>query len=418
MMNWAGNHRYRAGAHHRPESLEQVQELVRRLPRVRALGSRHSFNDIGDTPGDLISLDRYPRSMIVDSAGATVTVDGGMRYGDLCGPLEQAGFALHNLASLPHISIAGACTTATHGSGVSSGNLATAVAAMSVVSSDGEVVRFAREQDADELAGAVVGLGGLGVVTELTLDVVPAYRMRQDVYEDLSFASVEEHFEEISAAAESVSFFTGWGARTFEQVWLKRRVTDEPYEAEPELRGARLARRPLHPIAGLPADVCTQQLGVPGPWHERLPHFRMEHTPSSGDELQSEYIVDRRHTVPAILAIAAIGRAVAPVVQVSEVRTIAEDDLWMSPSFARSSVAIHFTWQPDADGVRGAMGSVEAALAPFDPRPHWGKLSTIAAATVAASYRRRPAFRDLLTRYDPDGKFRNAFLDRYVFGDV
>ncbi len=417
MMNWAGNHRYLAGRLHRPGSVGQVQDLVRRLPNVRALGSRHSFNDICDTPGDLISLERLPRSIVIDPDRATVTVDGGLRYGDLCGPLEHAGYALHNLASLPHISVAGACATATHGSGSASGNLATAVAAMTVVAADGELVTFTRAAD-DDLPGAVVALGALGVVTELELDIVPTFAVRQDVYEGSSFARIEDRFDEVAASADSVSLFTTWRTTSFEQVWLKRRVTDEPFEPERHLLGARRATRPLHPIAGLSAEVCTEQLGVPGPWHDRLPHFRMEHTPSAGDELQSEYIIERQHAMAAIRAIAAIRRHIAPLVQVSEVRTIGADDLWLSPSFARSCAAIHFTWLPEPDGVRQAMSLVEAALTPFDPRPHWSKLSTMSAEAVRNSYPRLADFRRLANRHDPEGKFRNAFVERYVFADV
>lgn len=417
MRNWAGNYEYRAGRVHHPESVEQVQDLVRRLPTVRALGSRHSFNDIADSPGELISLDRLPRSVFVDPEASTVAVHGGIRYGELCEPLERAGLALHNLASLPHISVAGACATATHGSGVALGNLATIVAGIDVVTADGEIERFSRDRNADELAGATVGLGGLGIVTSLELAVEPTFQMRQDVYESMPFARVEDRFDEVASSGDSVSFFTDWREPTFEQVWLKRRVTPEPFAAEPEFFGARLATVAHHPIRGLPAESCTQQLGVAGPWHERLPHFRMDHTPSSGDELQSEYLLPREHAVPALRAIAAISRHVASILQASEIRTIAADELWMSPSYRRASVAIHFTWHPDGPAVSAAMPLIEAALAPFEPRPHWGKLFTLPPDEVRARYPKLPAFVALLRRHDPTGKFRNEFLDRYVFGD-
>jgi alditol oxidase len=414
VRNWAGNHEYRALRIHHPESVEQVQELVRTLPKVRALGSRHSFNDLADSPGELISLDGLERQVEVDAEASTVTIGGGVRYGELCGPLERAGFGLHNLASLPHISVAGACATATHGSGVRLGNLATAVRAMDVVTADGEIASFSRNKDPAELAGAPVALGGLGVVTELTLDLRPTYRMRQDVYEGLPFASVESRFDEMASSGDSVSFFTSWRAPVFEQVWIKRRVGEEPFQAEPHLFGARLATRQLHPIPGMPAEACTEQLGVPGPWHERLPHFRMDHTPSAGDELQSEYFVARHDAVAALTAVAGIAGRLAPLVQASEIRTIAADELWMSPSYGRDSVTIHFTWHPDWPAVRAAMPLVEAALAPFELRPHWGKLFTLPADEIQARYERRPDFVDLLRRHDPNGKFRNGFLDRYV----
>jgi xylitol oxidase len=419
VRNWAGNHEYQAVRIHHPGRVEQVQELVRGLPKVRALGSRHAFNDLADTPGELISLDRLERSIEVDPQASTVAIDGGIRYGELCGPLERAGFGLHNLASLPHISVAGACATATHGSGTGLGNLSTAVTAMDVVTADGEIARFSRDRNPDELAGAVVALGGLGVVTRLVLDVQPTYRMRQDVYEGLPFGALESHFDEIASSADSVSFFTGWRAPVFDQVWLKRRLVEAAFEPEPELLGARLATRQLHPIPGMPPEACTEQLGVSGPWHERLPHFRMEHTPSAGDELQSEYFVAREDAVPALTAVAGIARDLAPLVQASEIRTIAGDELWMSPCYRRASVTIHFTWRPDGPAVGAVMPRVEAALAPFAPRPHWGKLFTLPPGDVQGRYEKRSAFVELLRRRDPTGKFRNAFLDRYVFaGDA
>jgi alditol oxidase len=416
LRNWAGNLSYSAGRIHEPRSVGELRDIVRASASLRVLGSRHSFNDIADTTGDLVSLARLPRRFELDPAGRTVTVDGGVRYGDLCRPIDAAGFALHNLASLPHISVAGACATATHGSGDRNGNLATAVTALEVMTADGETRRFARGLDED-FAGAVVNLGGLGVVTAMTLGLEPTYEMRQDLYEDLSFGDAIDHFDELTAAADSVSLFTEWRGPVFEQVWFKRRVVDgAAFEPEPTVFGATRATVPIHPIRRMPPDALTGQLGVAGPWYERLPHFRMDHTPSAGAELQSEYLLDRRHAADTLLAVEQVRETFAHLVQVSEVRTVAADELWMSMAHGRPSVALHFTWQPDWEGVRRAMPSIERALAPFDPRPHWGKLSTIPAAQVSASYEQLPAFRTMLERHDPSGKFRNGFLDRYIFG--
>ena len=415
LTNWAGNHAYRAARLHTPTSMEQLQELVRDARSLRVLGSRHSFNDIADTTGDLVSLNAMPRVFDLDVEAGTVTVDGGVRYGELCGPLDAAGFALHNLASLPHISVAGACATATHGSGDRNGNLATAVSGLEIVTADGERIVLARDRDPDAFAGAVVSLGGLGVVTSLTLELQPAFRMRQDLYEDLPLAGAVEHFDEIMSSADSVSLFTEWRGPAFDQVWLKRRVTDgDAFEPVSELFGATRATVPIHPIRRMPADACTEQLGVPGPWHERLPHFRMDHTPSSGDELQSEYLIPRRHAVDALIALDGIRDRIAPLVQVSEVRSVASDALWMSTAFGRASVALHFTWQPDWQAVRGALTTIEHALSPFEPRPHWGKLFTMSAAAVQSTYEMLPRFVAQLERHDPAGTFRNPFLDRWL----
>jgi alditol oxidase len=418
LTNWAGNHAFTAARLHEPQSLEQLQEIARQARFVRVVGSRHSFNDIADTTGDLVSLDRMPRRFELDQVRATVTVDGGVTYGAICAPLDAAGYALNNLASLPHISVAGSCATATHGSGDQIGNLSTAVSAMEIVTAEGEISVFARDRDPDMFQGAVVSLGALGIVTSLTLQLQPAFRMRQDLYRDLSLAVVVDRFDEITASADSVSLFTEWRDAAFEQVWLKRRVrAGGSFEPPRDFFGATIATSPIHPIRGMSPSACTQQLGIAGPWHERLPHFRIDHTPSSGAELQSEYLVPRRHAVDALLAIHGVRDRFASQLQVSEVRTIAADALWVSTAFGRDSVAFHFTWLPDWEGVRRVLPSLEAALAPFEPRPHWGKLFRMSPAAVKSTYEKLPAFAALIERVDPTGKFRNAFVDRYILVD-
>ena len=417
LTNWAGNHAYSAARLHEPESIEQLQDIVRDTGSLRVLGSRHSFNDIADTTGHLLSLRRMPRVFDLDEAAGTVTVDGGVRYGDLCGPLDAAGFALNNLASLPHISVAGACATATHGSGDRIGNLASVVSALSVVTADGEIVEFARDRNDDVFNGCVVALGALGVVTSLTLDLQPTFRMRQDLYETLPLARAADDFDEIMSSADSVSLFTDWRGPTYDQVWLKRRVPDgATLEPPPDFFGATRATVAIHPIRRMPTAALTEQLGVPGPWHERMPHFRMDQMPSSGAELQSEYLVSRENAVEAMRAIDAVRDQFAPLLQISEVRTIAADELWMSTAFGRASVAFHFTWLPDWEAVRPILAIIEGAIAPFEPRPHWGKLFTIPPEGVRSAYERLPQFRKLLERHDPTGKFRNAFVERYIFG--
>jgi xylitol oxidase len=416
--NWAGNLAYAARRVVEPRSIEEVRAFVRGSSSLRVVGSRHAFNEIADTTGDHLSLARLPRRIEVDPAAQTVTVDGGLRYGELGPVLESAGFALHNLASLPHISVAGACQTATHGSGDRSGNLTTAVRSMELVRADGELVALDRDRDADAFAAASVGLGAFGAVTSLTLDVQPTYRMRQDVYEDLPIAELRDRFDAVTSAADSVSLFTQWRGPVIDQVWLKRRLAagDQGGSAPPSLFGARPATVALHPLRSLPAEACTEQLGVPGPWLDRLPHFRLDHTPSAGAELQSEFFVDRRHAVPALDTLDALRERLAPLVFVSEIRTIAADDLWLSPAYRRPSVAFHFTWRPDWPAVRAMLPVVEAALDPFEPRPHWAKLFTMAPQTVRARYPRLADAATLAGSWDPAAKLRNAFLDRFLFG--
>jgi alditol oxidase len=415
VKNWAGNYTYSAARLHQPRSIEELQAVVHDGRSIRSLGSRHSFNDIADTTGDHVSLADMPRIYELDRAARRIRVDGAVRYGELAVRLQADGFALHNLASLPHISVAGACATATHGSGDRSGNLATAVSGLEIVLANGEILELDAERDGAMVKGAVVALGGLGVVSALTLEVEPTYDVRQDLYENVSLERVAEHFDEITGLAESVSLFTEWHGAAFEQLWLKHRVVPgAPFEPPATIFGAPRAIEKIHPIRRMPADALTEQLGIPGPWHERLPHFRLDYTPSAGAELQTEYLVPRRHALDALLAVAALRARIEPLLQVSEIRTIAADDLWLSTAAGRATVAIHFTWQPDWQNVRVLLPVIEAALAPFEPRPHWGKLFTLAPEAVRAAYPRLPDFVALLARHDPTGKFRNAFLDRYI----
>lgn len=415
--NWAGNLTYSTDNLYQPKTVKQVQEMVKKHDKLRALGTRHSFNRIADSTQNQLSLADFGQAMAIDKETQTVTVDAGIRYGQLARYLQQEGFALHNLASLPHISVAGACATATHGSGDQNGNLATAVAGLELVTADGDMVTMTREHNEEQLRGAVVGLGGLGVVTKVTLDIEPTYEVRQDLYQHLPLAMLKDHFEEIMSRGYSVSLFTDWKTDRINQVWVKSRIEQDnlDWQAEPELFGATLATRDLHPIIEISAENCTQQMGVPGPWHERLPHFRMDFTPSSGEELQAEYFVPREHAVDAILAVQALHEQISPHLFISEVRSIAADDYWMSPCYQQNSVTIHFTWKPDWPSVRKVLPKIEAALTPYAVRPHWGKLFTMAPAQLQSSYDRLDDFKKLLQEYDPKGKFRNAFLAENLY---
>jgi alditol oxidase len=411
--NWAANLTYRAARLHRPASLEQVQELVAGASRLRVLGSRHSFNDIADADEQL-SLDGLPDEVAVDHDAGTVSVPAAMRYGDLAGRLQAEGLALANLASLPHISVGGAVATATHGSGDANGNLATAVASLELVCGTGELLTAARgDPDFD---GLVVGLGALGAVTRLTLDVVPGYQVRQRAFEGLPWDRLFDHLDEITGAGYSVSLFTRWEEQAVDQVWVKTRVTDEPEAVRGELFGAVAATQDRHPILGLDPVNCTRQLGVPGLWSDRLPHFRMGFTPSSGEELQSEYHLPRAQAVAALQALRELAGSIRPVLQVSELRTVAADGLWMSPQHGRDTLSVHFTWHKDWPAVRAVLAEVEVALAPFGARPHWGKLFLAEAADLAPRYQRLGDFTGLAGRLDPRGVFGNDWLRRHVLG--
>lgn len=415
--NWARNVEFAAQRLHRPSSLDELRWIVGAAPHVRALGTGHSFNRIADTDGDLVSVAGLPAEAVIDPERATVTVAAGMRYAEVADALRGSGFALANLASLPHISVAGAVATGTHGSGDALGSLATSVAGLRLVGPQGDLVELCRDADADaaDFPGAVVGLGALGIVVEVTLDLVPSYEVSQYVYEGLNLATVAESFDEVFGSAYSVSVFTDWRT-TDAMVWWKALAEQDQADRDsstatgPGRLGATLAPAARHPVPGMPAEYCSQQGGVPGPWNERLPHFRPEFTPSNGAELQSEFLLPRHAAGAAISALRGLGPVLAPVLQISEIRTVAADTLWLSPAYGRDTVAFHFTWIDDTAAVTPALAAMEEQLTGLGARPHWGKLFTTPLHQVAARYDHASDFRRLLLAHDPDGKFRNAFV--------
>lgn len=411
--NWAGNLAYRAAAIGRPRTREELHDVLSSSGPLRPLGSRHSFNAIADTAGTLIDLSAMPRE-IEQVAPDAVRVPAGVRYGDLGAELQRRGLALANLASLPHISVAGAVSTGTHGSGDAIGSLATAVRALTLAGPDGE--RTLRRGDAD-FDGAVVSLGALGVIVDLELDVEPAYDVAQTVHEGPAWDAALAEFDRVTALGTSVSIFSRWTGRDrADQLWIKNRVGGV---AADEALLARLGTTPAveqrHPILGVSAEACTPQLGEPGPWHERLPHFQLGFTPSAGEELQSEYLVPRRDAVRAIEAVRALADRIAPLLLVNEIRTVAADDLWLSSSYGEGAVGIHFTWRRDQPAVEALLPVIEAAL-PDTARPHWGKLSVLDPAEIRRRTPRWGDFAALADRMDPAGRFRNAYLERLGLG--
>ncbi|MGH1564408.1 D-arabinono-1,4-lactone oxidase [Mumia sp. DW29H23] len=405
--NWAETHAYEATTLHRPTTVDELRRVVAQASRVRALGTRHSFHDLADSPGVLVALDAIPHEVVLDPEARTATVSAAARYGDVAPVLHEAGWALAAMASLPHISVAGAVATGTHGSGDRIPTLAGAVVALELVGADGDLVTV-REGDPD-FAGMVVGLGALGVVTRVSLRVEPAYDVRQRVHNAVPWETVVGELDAITSAADSVSIFTRWGAEAVEQVWWKSRV-----QAEPSATWGVPATADQHPILGIDPVHATPQGGVPGPWFERLPHFRMGFTPSVGAEIQAEYLLPRASFPDAVAALRALGPRIDPLLQVTEIRTMPADDLWLSPAYGRDTVAIHFTLVRDPSAVRRLLPAVEEALAPYEARPHWGKWFTLDADALAARYPRLPDFVALADRLDPEGCFRNAFLERTV----
>ncbi|MBP2435888.1 D-arabinono-1,4-lactone oxidase [Microbacterium amylolyticum] len=408
--NWAGNLVYRAERLAAPKTQEELSAVLAEARRASVIGTRHCFNDIADTTGTLISLAEMPRE--IDVVGDAVRVSAGTRYGDIAPQLQRAGRALGNLASLPHISVAGAVATGTHGSGDRIANLSAAVRAMTLVTADGDVRELRRGDD--DFPGAVVHLGALGVVTHLELDTEPDYEVAQRVFDAPRWADVLARFDEVTALGDSVSIFTAFESTDVaRQLWVKRRVPHGEIDtALIERIGARPADGPRHPIPGVFPDACSEQNDVPGPWFERLPHFRLAFTPSVGEELQSEYLLPRERAAEAIDALQTLSSSIAPLLHVCEIRTMKADDLWLSPAHGRDSVGIHFTWHRDEPAVRELLPRIEAIVAPLGARPHWGKIFTMPGDEVRSRYDRWEDFRELQQRLDPRGIFRNAYLER------
>ena len=414
--NWAGNYTYSTKNLNLANTVDDVRHSVREQPHLKALAARHSFNGIADSTVEQISLKHFDQ-IELDPKAKTVTVGAGITYGQMAPYIDSRGFAVHNLASLPHISVVGACATATHGSGNRNGNLSTAVRAMEIVTASGDVLTFSREVLGDKFAGTVVGLGALGVITKITLAVQPTFQMTQMVWENLSFSQLEHHLDDIFASGYSVSVFTDWQNHRATQVWIKRRV-DQSSHIDPKAHfyGAVPATRNLHPLAGHSAENCTEQMGIPGPWYERLPHFRMNFTPSSGAELQSEYFVSREKAYSAIVAVEQLRDKITPHLFISEFRTIAADDLWMSPCYQQASMALHFTWKPEWPAVKTILPLIEGKLAQFGAKPHWAKLFTMQPAQIKSRYPKMRDYQALLSQYDPNGKFQNEFIRKNIYG--
>ncbi|MBD8101984.1 FAD-binding protein [Plantibacter sp. CFBP 8775] len=415
--NWAGTHTFAAPRIVNATSIDEVRALVaeaaRTGTRVRALGTRHSFTDLADSEGTLITVLDIPADPVFDEAAGSVTIGAGTRYGIAAAWLAERGLAFHNMGSLPHISIGGAIATGTHGSGNDNGILSSAVSGLEYVDATGELVHVRRGDPGFD--GLVVGLGAYGIVVRVTVDVQPAYRVRQDVYRDVPWDAVLADFEGVTGGAYSVSIFTNWLGDTVEQIWWKTRLAagnDELPVVPESWLGVQRDSLAAGNLVETDPDNLTLQGGVPGDWWERLPHFRLESTPSNGDEIQTEYFIDRADGPAAITALRALGDRIAPLLLVTELRTAAPDKLWLSGAYHREMLAVHFTWRNLPEEVRAVLPAIEEALAPFGARPHWGKLNLLTAERIAEVVPRLADARDLFEELDPDGTFSNAHLER------
>jgi xylitol oxidase len=418
--NWAGNLTYSALMMAEPRSTGELQAALSVTSGpVKFLGSRHCFNDIADTVGTMISMSRFeplgtdPLNVISDGGPARVRVPASTPYGQLAQVLAAQDLALANFASLPHITIAGAIATGTHGSGDDNPPLIDAIWAFELVTPLGDARRAVRDGSGDLPFESGVHLGLLGALTFVEIEVQPAFEVRQDLYQDLPWRAVLDNFAAITGAAYSVSIFSHWNRDASEQLWLKSRISPGLMELGDEFYGARRATRKLHPLPDTDPIHCTDQLGVPGPSYDRLPHFKMGFTPSKGEELQSEYLVPREHAPNVVETLLELGDQFRDLLFVSEIRTMQGDSSWLSPT-PRDSVGFHFTWRPLQREVIGFLPTLERALAPYDARPHWGKLHTLSVAQIAPLYPNLGSFLDLARECDPEGRLRNEYSMRVL----
>ena len=410
MRNWSEHVEFSAASFAEPGTLGDLQALVASSDRIRALGTAHSFNDIADTTGIHVSVAGLPRGIEIDASHDVARVSAGMRYGEAARLLHERGWAVHNMASLGHISVAGTIATGTHGSGDRNPTLSASVRGLEIVTATGDLARLSAETDPDGFAGTIVSLGALGVVTTVDLAIEPAFDIRQYVFDDVSHAALLADFDTTFGSAYSVSFFTCWAPGLVGQVWMKRRGDTDGEWLEPGILDGTLADGKRHPLPGHDAIHCTEQGGVAGPWHERLPHFRLDFTPSSGDELQTEYLVPRDRAIAILRDLEVLAPRIHPLLHVSEIRTMCADDLWLSGAYGRDTVGIHFTWQRRPE-VLGLLPDLDAFFAGRGGRPHWGKLYDASAASITTRYPRFADFVALVERMDPTGKFRNRTLD-------
>jgi xylitol oxidase len=408
MKNWSGTVTFQDSHSYSPATVAELAKIVAKEGNIRARGSAHCFNAIADTGAVSVTFENMSQEIVIDKDRAIVTVPAGMKYGELAVALHDRGWALHNMASLPHISVAGAIATATHGSGVGNGNLATAVLGLEIVLPDGNI-KNVTSQDPD-FAGFVVGLGLVGIVSKVDLVIEPTFNVEQTVYRGMSRETYAANLDEIMSLAYSVSYFTTWAAAGGGEVWAKFR---SGVKAPANLFEAYPATSNRHPLPGLNPEPCTEQMAVSGPWHLRLPHFKMEFTPSAGDEIQSEFFVDRKDAPAAIAALEKIAPQINEILWVTEIRAIAADNLWMSPHYQRDSIGIHFTWKK-VDAAYEIVKVVEAVLAPFKYRPHLGKVFSASPEYLKSVMPKMDDFIKLVQQMDPANKFGNSFTNNLL----
>jgi len=411
MKNWAGNLTFSGKEYIEVDSISRLQSVVSKASGVKVLGTGHSFSDIADTTQTQISIKNLSNEIEIDSIKKVALVPAGMQYADVCRYLEKRGWALFNTASLGEITVAGAILTGTHGSGSYNPILSDCVEGIEMVLASGEIFNLLRE-DSKEFSGFVVSLGALGVFTKLKLKIVESFSIKQFIYENIGMQSIAENFEAIFDKAYSVSYFSNWEKNTTGQIWMKFLDDNNLAELPSVWLGGNIANANQHPVKTNDPSPCTDQMGVSGKWLYRLPHFKLDCSPASGDEVQTEYLVNRTYVREYIAGLSNIGDEIAARVYATEIRTIKSDDLWLSGAHGRQTVGFHFTWKK-SDSLHKFLPKVEEILGEHDGRPHWGKLFSTPRENLMGRYPKYSHFEELLKKYDPDKKFRNSFINRY-----
>jgi xylitol oxidase len=411
VKNWAGNLTFSAKEFIEIDNISKLQQVVSNSQGVKVLATGHSFNAIGDTKYTLISLKNLSNGIEIDSQNAQALIPAGMSYADAARYLESNGWAFSNMASLGEVTIAGAISTGTHGSGSNNGVLSTSVVGLEIVLGSGELITI-DESNSEEFAGFVISLGSLGVFTKIKMKIVPSFSVKQFVYENIGIQAVAENFDTVFNSAYSVSYFSNWAKNSTGQIWMKFLDDSSSDNLSDNWLGANQAKAKQHPVKINNPDPCTDQLGISGKWLYRLPHFKLDSSPASGDEVQTEYLVDRKYVNEYIQDLRTIGDEIAPRVYATEIRTIKSDELWLSGAYQRETVGFHFTWKK-SDTLVDFLPRIEEILGKHDGRPHWAKLFSVKSDELSARYPKYSNFEALLKKYDPKKKFRNKFIDQY-----
>jgi FAD-linked oxidoreductase len=427
--NWAGDQRARPAAVATPGSIEEISAAIARAGtddrRVRVVGSGHSFSDIALTDGLQLRLDQLTRVLDLDRSSGFVRVQAGITIRELSARLAEHGLALENLGDVDAQTIAGAIATATHGTGARLRNISAQATELTLVLADGSTLRCAPDEDAEAYRAARVSLGALGVIAEVTLRCVPAFTLRgHDAPRPL--ADTLDRFQELALANDHFEFFV------FPHTDTALTRTNNRTDERPRPRGR---------ISAYANDIlltnhafglfCRAGRRLPG----RIPQINRLVTRLAGSSTrvdrsdrifasprlvrftEMEYSLSRDATPEAVLRIMALVPARGFAVPFPiEVRTVADDDAFLSTASGRDSgfVAVHMF---EHMAYEPYFRAVEAIMDELGGRPHWGKRHYQTAATLRARYPDWDRFQAVRARLDPQGRFANGYTDR-VLGPV